>query len=293
MASIATVDFFSVERGVDDGPSFLEALDGSMKLPPADRAMHDFHADPYRMQTQSRVAGRPYFEGDFVRIRMNEAPPIVRINGDWTEIPLEDDQGIGEESAWWADPAREIIAIQRSRFVSIKALASYFSSVTRNQQIFSFLPILRKKAYGRLLKMSEVRSVSVRVAAPNPTLVKEAGYGPTAATKIIGDLAIAGAMEIEVKGSVKGHHRLSAAAVQRLINGLMESGPLSSAKVRGRMGDDDPIEEYDILKDRLRYRVDVGAVRGPSRVVPYRTRRDAIRKAISLSESDLASVVRS
>ena len=112
-------------------------------------------------------------KGDMVRIRMDDVPRKANINGDIQDIDLNDDEGIGEETAFLYSPSTNTLLLQRNRHgISPSLFASYFKQKSNVQ--FTYLdPILRTDVFDRLRLMNVIKTFNVKMAGvTNPEYYK-------------------------------------------------------------------------------------------------------------------------
>ena len=112
---------------------------------------------PIRLQTAALEGS--FWVGDMVKIRMDGIPPKTRLNGEQADIDLDEDEGLGEETAFVYDPATKILCIQRNRYaVSAQGLARYFSKHYHPEYI-ELKPVLKHDALLRMDKLGVHRKL--------------------------------------------------------------------------------------------------------------------------------------
>ena len=120
------VNFFRFEG--DEGKIVLLLLAKISKLADDKSRTKDIGGVPFRMQ-ELQKSGR-YWDGDIVRIRMDDLPVIISRDGEVEEFDVDDDEGVGEETALRFDPKTRILAIQSNRSgASPSRLARYLEAI--------------------------------------------------------------------------------------------------------------------------------------------------------------------
>lgn len=282
------IDFYSVET--PDGVNFRDLLAQANALPNDNSRVQEIEGIPYRLQ-ELRHAGRLRL-GDMVRIRMNDIPIIVSLDGDVDEVELEADEGIGEETAFLYDNTTRVLAIQRNRFgVAPSKFTSYFEELAGLDNPIIAAMILREDVARELGRLQVVREFHVRFASiKNPTLITQDRPGTKNAIKLLDDTAPAVGITLAM-GRKRGS--LSVPAVVDSAKKFLKwatgkvagEEQVESIKVHGTF-DDDSEAKINLLEYRLVENADV-PVDARSRRLLYDNRRTAIREAFDRRRAEL------
>ncbi|MDE0144547.1 MAG: hypothetical protein OXI53_10480 [Nitrospira sp.] len=170
------VDFFKVVLP-DDFPNPFESILNAVNISPNDHTRNAIrNAYPFRLQKASQTGDS--WTGEMIRIRMDQLPLKVKLSGDVSSIDLEDDEGIGEETAFLYHFPTKVLGIQRNRYgVSAGVFAWYFEEKGSVESI-ELQPILQKDGLQRLADMKVVRKMSLNIAGvENMTTFKGSGQG--------------------------------------------------------------------------------------------------------------------
>lgn len=166
MAKKFTADFFRVKLHEEEPRSFPEILTDLSKIPDSDARNMLWDKNPIRF-TSLNCSATGLWEGDLVKIRMDYIPPKASKNGGIEPIELEDDEGIGEETAFLYDPVYNILALQRNRYaVGETAFSTYVQTKMDTRGGVELEPVLRADARERMKSISLVRSFRVKFARP-------------------------------------------------------------------------------------------------------------------------------
>ncbi len=85
--------------------------------------------------------------------------------GQLTLLDLDDDEGLGEETAFLYDPATHCLTIQRNRFgVSANAFATYCTEIGAFESALNLEPIISADAIARLQEFDRVNRLTIKVA---------------------------------------------------------------------------------------------------------------------------------
>jgi len=155
------VDFFRVEA--PNAVSVDEILLKATALPDDESRTKDIGGIPFRLQRIAR-AGR-YWDGDMVRIRMDDVPPIVSRSGEEQEVDLDEDQGLGEETAFRYDSQTRVLAIQVHRAgVSATKWAKYLEALLGAEEAIVPTVVINPDAAQAITRLETVRKIHIRYA---------------------------------------------------------------------------------------------------------------------------------
>jgi hypothetical protein len=117
---------------------------------------------PIRLQFARPSANA--WAGELMRIRLGEQAKKANINGHVEPIAFEDDEGLGEETAFLYDPELRIIVYhERKGGVSLTNAGRYFKAVGRVRSV-EFQPVPKPELQERLRRMIVVREFIVHLA---------------------------------------------------------------------------------------------------------------------------------
>lgn len=178
------VDFFRIEG--EAGVATVNCLEKVSGLVDKDRA-YQIASVPFRAQELEK--SNRYWRGDMIRIRMNDIPRIIALDGEEDEVLLDDDEGIGEDTAFLYDTRTQVLAIQRnSRGVSAAKWAQYFEHFSADDIAIVPEVVPSSETINAIVnKFHGVRKLHVRVAGNVNGLLSIAASNSTA--NQIGQLA--------------------------------------------------------------------------------------------------------
>ena len=285
MARKLTVDFYRVD--VSGGSDFQRLLAEVSALPPEERNRTG-SSSPIRLQEYTRNGD--VMEGDMLKIRMDEVPIKASLYGSTRFIDLNDDEGIGEETAFYYYAPWRILLLQRNRHaVSASAFTWYFNHIADGGPIIELIPILRSDVLQRLARMTIMRKLDVRIAGvENAEIFRGEGYGVGA----IIDLKDAfSAPNVSVSVSM-GRRRgsLLLERVRETITGLLrisghDDRHLKKLAVEAQEDYTSTTELLDILKSRIIEQIDIDPT--VDRRLPYERRKEALREVFSRRRTEL------
>ncbi len=126
-------------------------------------------SDALRLETERE--GARLFGGDLVRIRMTDVPGKVRNSGGTSDIELEPDEGIGEETAFVYVDEWRVLAVQSNRGgPSAGQVAGYFSKQNAERSDVSLTAILDLAQLEQLDELASVSRMEVSIAVPSNRL---------------------------------------------------------------------------------------------------------------------------
>src|SRR5258707_7859842 len=152
MPKTVKIDFFKVVMPEDAGMTFEALLNRIGQIPLQDEARtQEISGDPVRLQELHHQQGG-HIEGDMVRTRMDTLPRKSNIEtGELALLDLDEDEGLGEETAFLYDPATHCLTIQRNRYgVSASAFATYCTEIGAFESAITLEPIISGDAIARL-----------------------------------------------------------------------------------------------------------------------------------------------
>lgn len=279
------IDFYRLEMPPDSANSFAELLQHISTMP-HDESRNAEARSPNRedrIRLHEAASSGQYWEGDIIRIRMDELPLVVSLHGDTETVDLEDDQGIGEETAFRYHARLRVLALQRNRTgVSASAFARYFEDMGDLEGPIILEPVLELDTLERLNAIRTVGKFEIRLAGVSN--IGELFQGQDAAVEQL----ITAANEFRAPTMTvtlsMGHQRdgslttravkHAARALRRLVSN--DRGEIKRIVISGRTdaGEKDVI---DLVKDRM---VEVREVElDQDRRVPSVVRLAALREA--------------
>ena len=154
------IDFYrpAVTRG-----TFSDVLRRIVALPD-DESRNDISTSghPIRMQTLRRTGA--VWQGEILQIRMTDLPKKVSLGGESEDLDLEDDQGLGQGVTFSYHENTDVLLVQRNKFaVSASSLERYLI-MKGKAGVIELNPLLTKSAYARLMALSKITRVAIKVA---------------------------------------------------------------------------------------------------------------------------------
>lgn len=281
------IDFFLVE--VPEDVVFADILSKVSHLRSNDvRRAQEVDGIPYRMH-ELRKAGH-LWEGDMMRIRMNDIPVIASLDGKVEEVDLDDDEGIGEETSFLYDEQTHVLAFQRNRFgMTPQKFGRYFEVFEGLDEPIIPTMVLDPNVAVELARVRVVRKLQLRFAGiRNPKLVTEHGPNAIDAIKLLDgespvvDITLAMGHE---RGSLPLRAAIeSAKKFFRWAEGRGEA-QVDTVKVIGTFDDDSPAD-IDLLAFRMVETHDVEPDRRSRRLL-YGDRKAALRAAFNHRKGQL------
>ncbi len=280
MPKTMTVDFFRVVMPKDAGITFHKLIDQINNLPDDENRNYTRNDTPIRL---SRVEIKKNFrQGDMVRIRMDDLPPVHSLNGDTELLDLEDDQGLGEETAFRYYPAYRVLLLQRNRkSVTVSALLRYFEEMGDIDDSIYIEPILESDTLKRLSDMTDIRRFEIGFAGLDKSdILNNMGHG----VGTIADLSDKfRSPSITVTLSM-GYQKSGSLDKKSVISSIKELLSLSSnnystirkIKAGGREEFGGDIDVLNLLKDRMMEQIDLPS---SGRSILYEDRTEGLKSA--------------
>lgn len=284
-------DFF--ELVPDDPMSFaLPQLFGEIEKLPPERRRRAVKGDP---ALQERVTVNEHlWEGNLLRISMDDLPSRAKLTGAMRELDLDDDEGLGNENAFLYFETRKLLVLQRNRNgLSSNGFCEYYAQHSAGSS-FTARPVESLAAIEALAGLKEPKRLRVALArAEGMEAFDNLALGTRDATSIFKELNAYGiTLEISVRRTGKTM-ALTAVAdwIRRLFDAAKHGAPIEHIEVYGRSQND---ERFDL--DFLDYRIHddrpISFEPAPrSRVVPYNLRREALKSAYLSRVSEVGKIL--
>lgn len=283
------IDFLRVlHRGA---PLFrLGDILGAIAGQPLPNRNHEIGGDTFRLQSLNRNG--PLVDGDMVRIRMDNIPVKASLDGSIEDLALDDDEGIGEESAFVFDTELAVLVYQRNRTgVSSWRFGSYIDNFANLDEAVAIDPIIQSDAYRKIIEMDRQTRIELRCArVDNP----EFWPGADAVSETMRRFSNLKAGNVALTVSCgRGDAAMDRGVVRNIVDSLRgmaradhdHDRALKALRVTGKTANDETLV-VDLLEDRMveTCEVDVGSHRHApyeGRVAKlmdaYRARRAEIR----------------
>lgn len=295
MARNMIVDFYTVQTA-SGAPAFEVPLRDIGRSPQNEgRSLSFGNGQFVRLQTYAQR--RNVVEVDMLRIRMDEMPKKVTLTGEVEGLGLEDDEGLGEETAFLYDPSTCLLALQRNRdSVSASALTYYVSEMAQVTRPYVLLPVIDPNVMARVEKLKDVRRFRMRVTgSQSGSVLGEAAqsYGFTRVNHVMDNFQ---APSIEVTLSMGRGRRTGSLNVEKVkgfvnrLRGVIEApgSPIEKIEINGH-DEDGATALIDLLKYRVFEQIRLTWEEGRS--VGYEARRNAIRQALRNRTEDLDRIL--
>ncbi len=249
------IDYYHVVLPPDPTATMDTILNLASRLPQDETRNVDYNHVPIRLQEIHRA--NSLWIGDLVRIRMDGIPPKTKLSGEQDDLDLDDDEGLGEETAFLFNQRLSVLVLQRNRHaVSAGGFSHYFASKGRVGYI-KLDPILRRDAYVRMSKMRIQRKLEIAVAGiQNLNIVDTSVLGVASIINLANEYA---SPHVGITLSM-GHTRGTLSHVTELARFLssiseryssLRHSPVTKITIMGKANEDEPMEVIDLLEDRM------------------------------------------
>lgn len=279
MTKTIRIDFYRVECPAD--VSFANILRRARRLPLDGSRTLEISGKHFRLQELHLESH--LWEGETVHIRMDLIPAKASLDGQLGSFDLEDDEGIGEETAFLYDDRLNVLVLQRNRYgVSSASFCRYFERIGQLDDLITLTPVIQPEAFDRMMSMQIVRKLDVKLARLNNMPID--GSNGASTSSVIDMINYFSAPSAHISISM-GHQRQGSLRVPSIhefvqfMRGLSGNpdGELRSLKISGSEGETEPQEVVDLIEDRM---VATATVEPDSdRRVPYGERQTKIRQA--------------
>ncbi len=160
------VDFYRLE--VPEGVSSFEKMLEDIMALPTEKRTHEFVSAPIHLLSASNKQDanqQGFWHGELVKIRMIEPPIKASLAGKLEDIHLEEDEGLGERTAFLYHPPTRVLLLHKTLTgVSITWFLSYFQKIAGMQVEMSADPVLNLDAMRKLENFGVIQKIDLRVA---------------------------------------------------------------------------------------------------------------------------------
>lgn len=277
MVKTIRADFFRVNIRDFEG-DFSTLLEQATALPDNDESrVVNISRVPFRLQSSVNVNG--IWEGELVRIRMTDVPVVASLRGDLEQLELDDDEGIGEETAFLYHQQLRVLILQRNRLgVSAANLARYFSQLLNLEASIFCDPILAGDAFQRLIEMRLIRKFELRVSGIDRMNIFHDNNLGVEEVIALQEKFCAPNISIELSVGNRRDTSLIADRIKQTARSFLgfsndPDGQVRKIEISGKYEDDGPTEVIDLLEYWIREEVEIRPAN--SRFISYEERLSA------------------
>ena len=246
-------DFYQV---VNLKGSLSAILDGLLETE-TDKRNVDANGQPLRLERLEKKtdANGTFYEGEFVKVRMDNLPVKASTTSGIGSIGLRDDEGIGEETAFLYSQDRDILILQRNRFgATFLRVEEYFNTFGGADNHIGLSVMMNANALKRLKSAKAVKSVSVCVAPVGGAQIDS--LRGVSVGKAIGAMEELGGEKVTLTVSLaaRGSGSLIMDKIMDIARSVIDvrnQSAISVPKMQVKAEDDDGTSIIDFVKDRL------------------------------------------
>lgn len=265
----------------------LAAILDEIIAKPVDQRNVTIDTFPFRIEKLGKTTdekGNTFYEGDFLRLNMDNLPVKAAKDAGVSPIGLADDEGIGEESAFLYSPDAHVFILQRNRAgTSFLRAATYFNQIGHPDNYVEFSVMMKMSALQRLKKAKSFKSVSFSIM-PTCSAKDINGSGASLKDALHAMKGLGGEkMSVSISLAPRKEGSLLKDKVTDVIGKLVsmrEESKASISSIKVKAEEEDGTDIIDFIKDRLV--CSETAVDDSERHISYNTRRDFLRKAWNL-----------
>ncbi|HEY7767514.1 DUF6731 family protein [Longimicrobium sp.] len=275
MSRTLKADFYQVVDANDRPARLEEALQTIAALPEEERYLI-VGKNPVRLHHASRNGLQ--WEGELLRIRMDVTPLRANLIGGLKPFELDEDEGLGEETAFLFDARTQVLVLQRNRIgVSATAAAYYFQNRAGLNNILFLRPVLRRDAVMRLDRLRQVRKLDVRFAGVRNPEALRTDRSVAEMVDVLTEFQAPSAAITLSMGHKKGS--LNVDTVRRFVQKITgfsaeNDQPVTKLEISGT-AEDEQVDVFDLINYNLVEAVTVEPDAG--RNVSYARRRAFLR----------------
>jgi len=272
------VDFYRIKL-LDNPTVSFENIIQSVEQSTND-ATRSVKINGYPVRLQVAKAYPNFCSGDMIRIRMDDTPTVASVSGDTELLNLDDDEGLGEETAFLYQIPTMVLMLQRNRNgVSESSFAKYFTAKSGIEVRLE--PVVQGDVIARITRMQTISKFEITVAGAS---TMSALKGQDLAVDEILSLsnrfhAQSVTMEVSVgnqKTKSLSFGTVIESATKLFSHATKQLGDIKTIKVSGDT-ENGHLEVLDLLQDWVRETIDVNPV--DNRRISYDERSQCLRDA--------------
>jgi hypothetical protein len=287
MSKKIRVDFYRVDTQ-DPSVLFEDVIQKISDLPHDESRNVEIRGFPIRLQDSSSQRSG-FWRGDLVRIRMNSIPTKASLSGETEPLDLDDDEGLGEETAFLYHIATKVLMLQCNRLgVSASAFARYCQELCQLDKNIFFNPILKGDVMAQLAKMQIVRKLKIQVAGlEDLDILRDQNQG---VNEILNIRDVFSSPNVYLTVSVGNRRKTSLENVKETATKLFRlagdnAGNVKKIEVSGASEEDEQTEAIDLLEYWMKEWITINPT--DPRSVTYPERIQALEQAWSRGKEDL------
>jgi hypothetical protein len=233
---------------------------------------------------------------------MNDLPPKAGLEGGVTDLELESDEGLGEQTAFLYHPKTQVLIFHATQTgVSVSAFLIYFRTLGKTKlnlsqdEIFAD-PLISEGALQKLARVKGIRKFEYRIRCADVT---NPNFLNNESSSMKEDIALINKFKsptLAVSLSV-GHLRndsLDIENTKNMIQSLLrlgknsEEGRVIRIRISGSDEDDENYCIYNLIKDVMRESIKLE--KNYERSLPYSVRRTALLKAWQKRQDEILRI---
>lgn len=285
-------DFYKVFMSNDSSASFETILQRVIQLPIQDR-FKEVRQYPLCLR-QAESVWQQCWEGEMIRLRMDDLPVKGSLSGNIEALVFNDDEGIGEQTAFVYHPPTRVLVLQANQSgVSASNFVKYFELMNNANEPIYIDPVIQASALEKLAKLNAVSKLEIQVAGLDKmNIFQNQDYGVKEIINLSNEFR-SPIINIEFSVGRKKRESLSLEKAKDTATGwlrISSENKREVKKIRISGSSDDRENVYiDLLKDRMRESVDIKKT-GRSRTISYYDRRQAVQESWQRREKELFSM---
>lgn len=285
------IDFYLVTMPDSDTRRFESIIKHVLKHPDDESRTKVVNNSHIRLKEAAIEYG--YWHGDMARIRMDAGATVSNLSGVEHTIDLDDDEGLGEHTAFLYHPTMKIIAVQRNRFaVSAGKIIRYFEIMGNVDSPIELDPIYTRDTLKRLANLKSARKFVIKMAGPiNAAAFKKQVPGCGGMIDLINTFR---SPFITVDMSM-GHTRGSLNIQSVLDNARaffrgIQRDDIDATKIEiTGVTKSDERDILDLVEERMTVIAQVEQAN--DRMLPYNNRRAVLHEAMGMKRAEIRSIL--
>lgn len=245
----------------------------------------------YMMRWEELETTGRYFYGDFVKLRMDVLPLKGGTSTKSSSLNLPSNEGIAEPFIFLFDTQSDVLVVQHNHYgATLGSFVNYLQQLVAIGGGVSALPIFTPSAIQKLNQMNDVRRVSYRIARPTNAAYNPGSHGSIDSAVATMDDFNGESIEVSISS---GFAKRSLTIREILYKAQSFLGGQSTGNAALKKFEivgyaNGSREEFDLVKDHLRVRIDVPV--GAKRDLTYPSRKLAALQALNRCRSDLIAL---
>lgn len=288
MSKKINFDFYKVSMP-DQSLKLEDIFKKLVSLPIQDR-IQEVRSYPVFLH-QAECVWRQCWEGDIIRLRMDDLPVKGNLSGNIENLIFSEDEGIGEQTAFLFHPSTRILLLQSNQSgVLCPTFIKYFEMMGGLKEQIFIDPVIQSRTMEKLDRMNDIQKFEIRVAGLDKmSIFRNQNLAVDELIKLSEEFR-APSITMNLAKTRRKQESLFLNSVKDTAMTMLRINSqykqeVKKLRISGSIGEEEQIY-IDLLQDRMRESIIVKK----KRTLDYSERRLALRQSWERREEEIFSM---